>query len=446
MLRGGVILLSLLGCHPAWVVVSDLHGDRAFVTNASTGHIAGEVDVDGTWTDDCRASDDLHRFGLVYQSRGRALPADSGFDGVPEVDLTFTPVGSGDETDGDTFLDLGGRVAGVAFTDGYGETPVIRWQLDHLDFSQVDPDQQVCVRDPADPCRPLAGQTVDQVRACQLYWPHELQVVSEDDDSVQVVVADTRNHRVVWVDVPLLAEPTATPPTHGTCGVVTEIVGGSKDPSVPGGSADWDIYTSVNGMNLWDDDAGRHLYLSIKDTLGDDAQSPGDGRGKILHWSDAGGWHQEWEFPPESTDAESFVNSPHGIGFDDDHVYFAHSLGRSDTFNDGEGGSFGVLDRDGGYLYDLVLPRQEVIYARDITPLGDGRFAVVDSGTKGDEHEPAATRLWVAKLPKDTTASGLGGAWSSDHADQEFREGTVVDSPKYPDAWVLYTAELVPEP
>lgn len=434
-------LVLLLACRPAWLVVSDLHGDKAFVTNAETGRVVGEVDVDGTWTDDCRVSDELHRFCLVYQSRGRALP-----DGTPEIDLTFTPVGSGDESDGDMFLDLGGRVAGVAFPEGYGGEGQIRWQVDHLDFSQVDPEQRVCVRDPDDPCAPAVGQTVDEVRQCQLYWPHEFQVIGEDDDSVQIAVADTRNHRVVWVDIPLQAAPSGSVPTTGTCGVVTEIVGGSKDAAVPGGSAEWDIYTSVNGMSLWDDDAGRHLYLSIKDTQGDDEQQAGDGHGKILHWSDAGGWHQEWEFPPQSTVDASFVNSPHGIAFDDDHVFFAHSLGLSDTFNDGAGGSFGVLDRDGGYLYDLVVPRHDVVYARDITPLGDDRFALVDSGTKGDEHAPAETRLWLGILPHNQASSGLSGVWTSAHANQEFRDVNLVSRPKYKDAWVLYSAEVAPGP
>jgi hypothetical protein len=227
---------------------------------------------------------------------------------------------------------------------------------------------------------------------------------------------------------------------------VTEIVGGSKDAAVPGGSAEWDIYTSVNGMSLWDDDAGRHLYLSIKDTQGDDEQQAGDGHGKILHWSDAGGWHQEWEFPPQSTVDASFVNSPHGIAFDDDHVFFAHSLGRSDVYNDGSGGSFGVLDRDGGYLYDLVVPGHDVVYARDITLLGDARFALVDSGTKGDEHAPAETRLWLGTLPDNQASSGLSGVWTSAHANQEFRDVNLVSRPKYKDAWVLYSAEVAPGP
>lgn len=429
------------GCSPAWVVVSDLHGDRVFVTNAATGAIAGEVDIDGAWSSECHASDEQHRFCLVYQSHVRTLG-----DGSTEVDLTFTPVGNDNSTDGDDYIDLGGRIVGAHFMRGVSfEPPETRWQVDHLDFSAVDPEQRICKRDAADPCRPASGLTVDEARACQLYWPHEFEVIEEDDDSVLVAVADTRNHRVLWVDVPLQANPTAGAPSSGTCGTVTEVVGGTSDPGVPGGSADWDIYTSVNGIAVQvDGDGVRHLFLSIKDTSGDPDQSPGDGRGKVLSWSDAGGWHQEWEFPPQAVaPAEpAFVNSPHGISFDDDHVYFAQSLGASATFNEGSGGTYTVLDRDGAYVFDVVLPHDTILYARDIAPLGDGRFALVDSGTKGDEKEAADTHLWLVRLP-DAPKSPLSGAWSADHVDQVFETATVLASPKYPDAWVLYSAEPV---
>ncbi len=437
-----MIALLLLACKPAMLVVSDLHGDKVFVTNAETGHITGEVDVDGTWTADCRAADDKHRFCLVYQSHERALD-----DGSAEIDLTFTPVGNEDSANGDDYMDFGGRIVGERFPEGVSmDTPDTRWQADHLDFSKVDPDQLICKRDPLDPCEPAAGQSVDAVRACQLYWPHEFQFISEDADSIQLAVADTRNHRVLWLDAPLQPSPSPGPPSTGTCATVTEVVGGTSDPTVPGGSADWDIYTSVNGLNLWTDDAGdRHLYLSIKDTIGDPTQTPGDGHGKILEWSETGGWHQEWEFPPQVNDASalpSFVNSPHGISHDDTRIYFAQSLGDSDAWNDGVGGTFTVLDRDGTYDFDVVLPNTVVRYARDITPLGDGRFALVDSGTKGDEHAPADTHLWLAKLP-DAAKSTLSGVWTADHAEQDLETGTFVARPAYKDAWVLYSAEIL---
>ena len=421
------------GCSPAWVVVSDLHGDRVFLTNAATGAVQEEIDVDGTWPAECHASDEQHRFCLVYQSHARTLD-----DGSAEIDFTFTPVGNENSAVGDDYVDLGGRIVGVAAN-------TTRWQVDHLDFSSVDPEQRICKRDPADPCRPAPGLTVDEVRACQLYWPHEFEVIEEDDDSVLIAVADTRNHRVVWVDVPLQPDPVVGAPSSGTCGTVTEVVGGSSDLGVPGGDPDWDIYTSVNGLALWaDEDSVRHMFLSIKDTGGDPDQSPGDGRGKILSWSEAGGWHQEWEFPPQAVlpAAPAFVNSPHGIAFDDDHVYFAQSLGTSATFNEGSGGSYTVLDRDGTYRFDVVLPHDPILYSRDIAPLGDGRFALVDSGTKGDEKEASYTHLWLVRLP-DAPKSTLNGSWTPDHANQMFEEATLLASPEYPDAWVLYSAEPV---
>lgn len=406
-------LLGLSGCAaPAWVVVSDLHGDKVVVADLARGREAWRVDVDDALPDACKVADDEGRFCLVYQSRHRVDA-----DGHDEIAFTVTPAGH----DGDPYDPRNvATIQGVRASD-----PVAwRWSVDRLDFSQVDPDGALCARDPADPCAPAPGQDADAARRCQLYWPHDFAVLGEDDDGLSLVVADTRNRRVLWLDAPR---------EEGACAVVAEVLGD--------GNADWDVYASVNSLEVWEDGGARHLLATIKDTSPGD-QDGGDGRGKVVRFEDAGdGWAQRWEFPPESTEAASFVNAPHGVAHDADRVYFAHSLGRAAAWNEGEGGSVGVLSLDGAYLFDGVLPEGDLLWPRDVAPLGDGRLALVDSGAKGAESAPAATRLYVVELGEDVAPSGLGGTWTADGSDQAFRALDVRADPDFGDGWVYYSAE-----
>lgn len=419
------MLLLLLACHGPLAVVSDLHGDAVHLVDLGTGGIRYTYDVDGHNVDECRVQDDQHRFCLVYQSRHRLTD-----DGQDEIVYTYSPVAD-DSADPE---DVRGRVVGVAPTD----PPSTRWQLDRLDWSLVDPDRARCAWDAADPCAVdrAVATTEAAIRACQLFWPHDLQILGEDPDfeggagGVRLVLADTRNDRLLWV----------TASRQSTCGLVTEVL----DHTNP----DWDLYASINGVDTWEDGTTRRLLFSAKDAHGDGSQlegtwEEGAGKGKIVQWRDDGeGWVQEWEFPPQSSSVLSFVNSPHGVTHDDGHVYFAHALGSGDTWNVGAGGSLGVLDRDGGYLYDALPARKDLLYARAVAVLDDGRLLLTDSGTKGDEHAPAQTSLFVLE-PGDDAPSGKSGAWSSDHAEQEFRFLHVAEHHQPKDTWVLYSASPI---
>lgn len=411
-------MILLLGCaaEPLWAVVSDLHGDEVLIADVANDRVKWQLDVDELLPEACTVIDDEGRFCLTYQSRHRVDA-----EGHDEVVFTVSPAGLPDEA---TVYDAENR--GQIHAVRPGDPPERRWWVDRLDFSAADPDERVCRRDPADPCSPVPELEEDDARACQLYWPHDVRVLGEDEDSVALVVADTRNQRVLWLDAPLAGDG---------CATVTEVLSRANP--------DWDVYTSVNAVDYWEDGAGRQLLLSIKDTLGDDAQATDEGHGKIVRFEDAGaGWTQLWEFPPQSTAEPSFVNAPHGVSHDDRFVYFAHSLGRSDTFNEGSGGSVGVLDHDGGYRFDAVLPWRKLRFPRDVTPVGDGRLLLVDSGEKGSESSPAPTHLYVVTLG-DTSASGLDGVWTPDGDRQAFRDLRVEAHPGLGDRWVLYSAEPV---
>lgn len=411
-----MILLTGCAAEPVWTVVSDLHADEVLVADAANDQVVWQLDLDVLLPGACTVSGGEGRFCLTYQSRHRVDE-----EGHDEVSFTVSPAGLPDDaTPYDP--DNRGRIRAVR----PGPSPEPRWSVDRLDFSRVDPDERVCQRDPADPCEPAPGLDDEVARDCQLYWPHDFRVLAVGEGVVSLVVADTRNQRVLWLEAPT---------DGGDCAVVTEVLNRANP--------DWDVYTSVNAVDYWEDGAGRQLLLSIKDTLGDDAQGTGEGRGKIVRFTDPGdGWVQLWEFPPHSTTEPSFVNAPHGVSHDERFVYFAHALGRSDRFNEGEEGSLGVLDHDGTYRFDGVLPWRKLRYTRDTAPLADGRILFVDSGEKGSEDAPARTRLYLVELG-DTAASGLDGAWTADGSRQDFRELRVEARPGLGDRWVLYSAEVV---
>ena len=408
------LILGLTGCGPSWVVVSDLHGGGWFIADAASGAVAVDRSLAADFPDACL--DGADRYCLIYQSRHRVDLA-----GHDEVVVTFSPAGLPDDADPHDPTN-NGQIVGYRVLD----PPEITWHLDRLDWSEVDPGQRICRSDPADPCRPAPETSAEEAQACALFWPHDVHVQTEDTSGLHLIVADTRNKRVLWINT--------TP--GSTCGRVTDVLNGVNP--------DWDVYTSVNAVDPWEDDAGRHLLLSIKDTLGDDAQQTGDGRGKIVQFTDGGaGWAQDWEFPPASTTEASFVNAPHGVTHDADHVYFAHSLGRSEVFNDGLGGSIGVLGRDGTYRYDGVIPTRRLLFPRDTTPVPGGHLVVVDSGEKGSTLAPALTALYVVDLPADPPAPDGDGVWTADHARQSF---VAVDLRNHPDTagrWVLYSADPV---
>lgn len=401
-------------------MVSDLHGDRWEIVNPHSGRVTYTYDVDGNNTDLCRVHDDQHRFCLIYGSRHRVTA-----DGHDEVAYTVTAVSDATASQDE----LRGRIIGIRPTDP-GE---VTWTVDRLDFSRVDPDQTICRRDPADPCLPAPDATDAEVHACDLYWPHDFHVLDEGDAGLELVVADTRNDRVLYLTLP---------PDGGTCATVTDVLD-TRNP-------DWDIYASVNAVEAWQDGDKRELVMSAKDAApgeegADQVQGDGAGKGKIVRWEDDGtGWRQLWEHPPASTDTLSFVNAPHGLARDDGHLYYAHALGTGDTFDTSLGGSVGVLDLDGHYLYDAVPSGDPLLYARDAVPMGDGTLLVTDSGTKGDEKEPADTALSVLVLPDADPAPAPGtGAWSADHAQQTFLTLHTRSRSTPKDAWVLYSAEPI---
>lgn len=400
------------------VLYTDMAGGSIFLADAHSGKVENQLDLSDWVSNEC---DDGTDECLMYQARA-----------ISNSEVAFTWCPFDNSMNSATAFDRPGRVQSVdlALSDS-------GWRLDSLDFSVHFSDGSQCAFDVDNPCVVMKGEDPNQAWKCRLYQPHDFEVVSQSDAEVELWVADTRNARLLKV----------TLPTESTCAVVNEVINHASSP-------DWDVYNAVNSIDYDVIDGVETMLMTIKDTFeGADGgeQLTGDGRGKVLFWERRDEeWAQVWEFPPQSRDEERFVNSPHGVAkmtTDDGRtlVLYAHSLGRGEGYDEGVGGSVGVLEIIDGvpvYLFDGVINEVEPNYTRDVRPLSDGTVIIVDSGCKSDQGCEVSTGSWVAKIPTRAPSS-KGGWWTPSLSAQEFIELEVLHGPHFADFGRLYSAELV---
>lgn len=420
------------------VLASDLRGNQWFIADPTTGETVDELWLDTLEPDIC-AGEENEQYCLLFQSRAHTSTLDPSAP-VEEVLFTYSALDVSDGDD-DSRTDLISRIYSVD-----RETHATRWHFDQIDFSHLANGADYCTWDPADPCRPDPGVDTQGYWACSIHMVHEMIVTSEDANTVAMWVVDSRNSRMLHVSLE----------REATCATVDTVLDMHMD--------DWDIYNSVNSLERWMDGDTDTLLMSIKGSFPDEQtgehQMAGSGQGKIVLWrrdTVANGgdepWYQAWEFPPESTTEESFLNDPHGVvrytGAEGKmYVTFAHSLGHSpeSEYGKGTGGSIGVIrieDDEPVYLYDAMLPRPDVLqFPRDVTPLPDGTFLLTDSGCLGDgcAYE---TYDWVVRLPQGEPVDGKTGAWRADHSEQVYVDAEVVHGPMFPDANLLYSSEWI---
>ncbi|MSP54467.1 MAG: hypothetical protein EXR69_02495 [Myxococcales bacterium] len=420
------------------VLASDLRGNEWFIADPMTGETVDALRLDTLEADVC-AGEENEQYCLLFQSRTHTSNVDSASP-VEEVLFTYSALDVSDGDD-DSRTDLISRIYSVDRA-----THETRWHYDQIDFSQLANGADYCTWDPADPCRPDPGVDTKGYWACSVHMVHDMIVTHEDANTVAMWVVDSRNSRMLHVSLD----------REATCATVDTVLDLRVD--------DWDIYNSVNSLEIWTDGDTDTLLMSIKGSFADaqtgEQQMGGGGRGKIVLWrrdavsnGGAAPWTQAWEFPPESTTEESFLNDPHGVSRTTDAdgrmvVTFAHSLGHSpeSEYGKGTGGSIGVLrvqDDLPVYLYDAMLPRPDVLqFPRDVTPLPDGTFLLTDSGCLGDgcAYE---TYDWVVSLPEADPVEGKTGAWRADHSEQVYVDAEVLHGPMFPNANLLYSSEWV---
>ncbi len=340
----------------------------------------------------------------------------TGANGEPEAVLTWSQHDGGAD-------DLRSRAGGVD-----PDTHALRWELDSIDLSAF---PGVCEPDPADPCRPAPESSGAARDVCQLKMAHDVQVVAESPTSRTLWVADAANARVL--------EVTLQDGDH--CGVVQTLLSA--------GNPDWDIYNSPNRLHYFEDDAGEHLWISQKgskpSTADGVAQYADLSSGKLTGWTKAqNDWRQDWEFPPQSTEFASFLNTPHGLAAPGGGLVYAHSLSDSWEWGAGTGGSIGMatLNASGTPVYagDALLDRGYLHFPRSLTALPDGSWLVLDSGCFDSAGCEFPSQAWRVRLPESATTT-QAGSWDRDATELSWMTAIVLDGPLWTTEDTLYSVE-----
>ena len=367
------MILLLLGCKPEpeppapepvteLLLIADTGHGRLVLVDRNTAQLQGDLCVSAQLPEECQ------------DPAEKCLLFEVAHELVDDQDLLTVSYGKRATTGGipGGVVELGGDTATV-------RVGVLRYPEDpDLDAS--------CQADP----------TTDD--RCRLTLPH-VQVEMGDN----LVVADTLNNRVVFVD-----------PDNNAVAVI-----GREHPENPGARY-------PNAVQLVDD---THLLTTYKGGGGEYENG-----GRLILWdvTDPTDAHLVWAWP------EGFIAAPHAAsvqtGPDGPLLLWAHAFGASADADNGDLGSVGVATWNGyeppDYLGDVVLPEDDAFgFVRDVELVDGGtNLLVTDSGCENQEAE-CGREARVVTIGLPALDSELSGAWTSDHAGQAFVESELVGRP-----------------
>ncbi len=296
-------------------------------------------------------------------------------------------------------LEVGAEDRGGVLSFTPGAPGTLSWEFIELDWDTWLPDlyDGLCA----------GGVPEDH---CRMENPHTVALLPDG----AWLVADTRQDRFLVLTV----DPTASP----VRGVVRAVMDATTLPP-----SQWERCEGPNNIELWLDGGVTYALTTCRgDTSSDGSMTR---RGSLALWdlTDIDDIQRVWRFPKEG-----YIKAPHHgrvlDGPDGPLVVWGHSMGESGADNE-ERGSVGLarfhITSRPEYIGDGRLPESygRFGFVRSVTPLPDGAgLLVADSGCELI-FEPCDNpgRLVEVAFPT-LTASGLGGAWSEDHADQHFIE------------------------
>ena len=351
---------------------------------------------------------------------------------LDEITLSFAP-----NTDGASYAAVIERVR-----LGEDEDTVL-WRLDSLDFLSNFPDRpEICAQ--IAPCEVPEDADETVRRKCRLQLSHEAKVVSEDDGSVALWIADTEGPaRAIKVRLD----------KGSTCGVVEDVL--SEETA-----ARWAGYQAINDLDLVDLGDGRETLLL--NSLSHDSD---EGLASVTLWQAIDGlWTPLWQHPSEASGG--FLGAAHNPDWITDsdgasYIVYAHSNGmgahpevRSFTGADDHRGSIGlarVTPEGAEYLVDAALPGQ-FGFLRDVNRLADGSFLVTDSGCMHPDDTDCSNpgQLWRVALPElsSLSPSGRSGAFTASHGDMDVIVATPLTvgarSPLTCGLFTPYSAQFMP--
>ncbi len=404
-------LAILAGCRvpvspppEALLSVSETASGRLHLLDAETGESWGEQCLYPLFPDQCSPDPkDTDHQCLVFQS----LPGSWSQDGQTHDTLqaTFS------FREPDDVVSIGGAVEVIP-----GHPPTLRWALSALTWD-----------DALD--RPFAARCNAGIWSenCALSGPHA-QVVVDD----LLVIADTGNSRVLWVEIP---EPTGDLEGNRTGQVVAIL-----DAEHP----DFGAFRYVNHLQLIEDGGERLLLVTFKSHL---SESGLVDEGSVALWSidNPADPALLWRYPESGTLAAVH----HGI-LSPDRTRLVYSHSRGASVDDPPRGSVGVARLDDLrsppiYLADLVAPAdaEPLGFVREADPLEDGRLLVTDSGCENqqDDCDTPGQIYWMDPPALETTA--LSGGYSEAHSEQRFVEADVEAVPHSIELTFPYEADLL---
>ena len=264
--------------------------------------------------------------------------------------------------------------------------PEAIWTVSSLSFDRWQP--QIyggrCAPDP-DPANP----------DCHLNAAH---TVLESGD--QLIVADTNNSRVLWLEKPTAGSGPAE---------VVHVLDGSHP--------DWADWRSINNVQHLTEGDRTLLLTTFKSSISDSLQQD---EGRIVLWdvTDPSLPERVWAYPEQGFLAAVHHGQVQQTASGEQWLIYAHSLGASDDPDEGLFGSVGMARFNGTqppeYLADGILEvvDQSMGFVREVEiPAPHDWMIITDSGCENRQSEcELSGRVISVSLP-DLTPSGLSGAF-----------------------------------
>ena len=249
---------------------------------------------------------------------------------------------------------------------------------------------------------------------CHLYGAHT--TISLDDGTL--IVSDTSNSRVVWIETPDLGAET---------GNVVAILS-SQHPQ-------WGDERYPNLVQPLTIDERDHLLITFKGGVDHSSSPTNEGRIALWDVSDRSLPERVWVFPEvghlSAVHSGRFVETPAG-----DMLIYAHSLGASEGGTEHREGTIGFAQFNGleppKYLADGTLPDPGFGFTREVEWNGDiQRLIVTDSGCENAQDSCGRSGRVIALSLPELNQSDRGGSAQPDLSDQDFIEldwkRTVID-------------------
>ena len=281
-------------------------------------------------------------------------------------------------------------VSGVLHYEPASQT--LTWRIDGLRFPMDHPLREACLTQGND--EPL----------CRLRMPH----AAKWSPDGELIIADTLNDRVLLL----------RPPDAGT-GVADVIA------TVDASSEGWETSRWPNNVQVLARSHEVYLLVTYKGSDSDETGNMHAGRIMLWEITDPGQPSRVWAYPDSGYLAAVHHATIHPTTDGGLLMLYAHSFGASDAF-EGEIGSIGMawasLDEQPVYLGDGITSTDEELgFVRSAELIDqDSTLLVTDSGCERPNDDCLRTSRVMELHLSIPDAPGTSGAFSGDHAEQQF--------------------------